>query len=79
VSMLDVLNECNILKLILIVRFACATLDMGHPIYHNVVPGTGLSAKCILLPSYVYSNYIYYSQPLSDSSLVTAVYCTDIA
>jgi hypothetical protein len=26
------LKERNILKLILIVRFACATLDVGHPI-----------------------------------------------
>jgi hypothetical protein len=34
VSMSDELKECNILKLILIVRFACATLDVGHPIYY---------------------------------------------
>jgi hypothetical protein len=32
VSMSDELTERNILKLILIVRFACATLDVGHPI-----------------------------------------------
>jgi hypothetical protein len=32
VSMADELEERNILKLILIVRFACATLDLGHPI-----------------------------------------------
>jgi hypothetical protein len=32
VSMLDELKGHNILKLILIVRFACATLDVGHPI-----------------------------------------------
>jgi hypothetical protein len=32
VSMSDELKERNILKLILIVRFACATLDMGHTI-----------------------------------------------
>jgi hypothetical protein len=32
VNMSDELKERNILKLILIVRFACATLDMGHPI-----------------------------------------------
>jgi hypothetical protein len=32
VSMLDELKEGNILKLILIVRFSCATLDVGHPI-----------------------------------------------
>jgi hypothetical protein len=32
VSMSDELKERNILKLILIVRFACATLDVGHPI-----------------------------------------------
>jgi hypothetical protein len=32
VSMSDELQERNILKLILIVRFACATLDVGHPI-----------------------------------------------
>jgi hypothetical protein len=31
VSMSDELKERNILKLILIVRFACATLDVGHP------------------------------------------------
>jgi hypothetical protein len=30
VSMSDSLKECNILKLILIVRFSCVTLDMGH-------------------------------------------------
>jgi hypothetical protein len=34
--MLDEPKERNILKLILIVRFACATLDAGHPI-HSVV------------------------------------------
>jgi hypothetical protein len=33
--MLDELKERDILKLILIVRFACATLDVGHPIYEN--------------------------------------------
>jgi hypothetical protein len=33
VSMSDELKEHNILKLILIVRFACATLDVGHPIH----------------------------------------------
>jgi hypothetical protein len=32
VSMSDELKECNILKLIVIVRFACATLEVGHPI-----------------------------------------------
>jgi hypothetical protein len=32
VSMSDELKERNILKSILIVRFACATLDVGHPI-----------------------------------------------
>jgi hypothetical protein len=32
VSMSDELKERNILKLILIVRFACVTLDVGHPI-----------------------------------------------
>jgi hypothetical protein len=34
--MSDELKEHNILKLILIVRFACATLDVGHPIYKNI-------------------------------------------
>jgi hypothetical protein len=33
VSMSDELKERNMLKLILIVRFSCATLDVGHPIY----------------------------------------------
>jgi hypothetical protein len=32
VSMPDDLKERNILKLILIVRFVCATLDVGHPV-----------------------------------------------
>jgi hypothetical protein len=32
VSMSDERKERNILKLILTVRFPCATLDMGHPI-----------------------------------------------
>jgi hypothetical protein len=31
-SMSHELKERNILKLILIVRFSCATLDVGHPI-----------------------------------------------
>jgi hypothetical protein len=35
VSMSIELKERNILKLILIVRFACATLDMGHPVLHR--------------------------------------------
>jgi hypothetical protein len=33
VSMSDELKERNILKLILIVRFACATLAVGHRIH----------------------------------------------
>jgi hypothetical protein len=32
VSMSDKLKERNVLKLILIARFVCATLDVGHPI-----------------------------------------------
>jgi hypothetical protein len=32
VNMSDELKERNILKLILNMRFACATLDVGHPI-----------------------------------------------
>jgi hypothetical protein len=36
VSMSDELKERNILKLILIVRFACATLAVGHPIKEKV-------------------------------------------
>jgi hypothetical protein len=45
VNMSDELKEHNILKLILIVRFACVTLDVGHPIYesgpsyHNTTSG----------------------------------------
>jgi hypothetical protein len=34
--MSDELKECNILKLILILRFAGATLDVGHPIFQNM-------------------------------------------
>jgi hypothetical protein len=36
VSISDALKERNILKLILIVRFACVTLDVGHPIQWNI-------------------------------------------
>jgi hypothetical protein len=36
VSMSDELKERNILEFILIVRFACATLDVGHPIYSDM-------------------------------------------
>jgi hypothetical protein len=36
VSLSDELKERNILKLILIVRFACVRLDVGHPIYFLV-------------------------------------------
>jgi hypothetical protein len=32
-SMLDELEERNILKLILIVKLTCGTLDVGHPIH----------------------------------------------
>jgi hypothetical protein len=35
VNMSDELKERNILKLILIVRFACATRDVGHPIHYR--------------------------------------------
>jgi hypothetical protein len=30
----DELKESNILKLLLIVRFACVTLNVGYPIHH---------------------------------------------
>jgi hypothetical protein len=33
VSISDDLKERNVLKLILLVRFACATLEVGHPIF----------------------------------------------
>jgi hypothetical protein len=33
VSMSDEIKERNLLKLILIVRFACAILDVGDPIF----------------------------------------------
>jgi hypothetical protein len=35
VSMSDEPKERNILKLILIVRFACVPLDVGHPIFSS--------------------------------------------
>jgi hypothetical protein len=38
VSMSDELKERNILKLILIVRLACATLNVGHPIEEAAGP-----------------------------------------
>jgi hypothetical protein len=36
--MSDELKDGNILTLILIMRFACATLDMGHPIQKTFYP-----------------------------------------
>jgi hypothetical protein len=36
VSISDELKERNILALILIVRFACATLDVGHPVISDL-------------------------------------------
>jgi hypothetical protein len=35
VSMSDELKERNILKLLLIMKFACDTLDVGHSIHHE--------------------------------------------
>jgi hypothetical protein len=37
VNMSDEQKERNILKLVLIVRFACAILDVGHPILSREV------------------------------------------
>jgi hypothetical protein len=37
VSMSNELKGCNILKLILIMRFACAILDVGHRIYRESI------------------------------------------
>jgi hypothetical protein len=38
VSMSDELKERNLLKMILIMKFACATLDVGHPIESSQEP-----------------------------------------
>jgi hypothetical protein len=50
-SMLDELKERNTLELILIVRFAYATLDVGHPILRAgselIERGSCLLARCI--------------------------------
>jgi hypothetical protein len=45
VSMSDELKEHNILKLISIVKFACVTLDVGHPIAGPV--GRSQLATCM--------------------------------
>jgi hypothetical protein len=49
VNMSDELKEGNILKLLLIVRFACAILDVGHLIVEQLIGerrmGTGLRIK----------------------------------
>jgi hypothetical protein len=45
VSMSDELKERNLLKLILIVRFVCATFDVGHPIFYNCRSGIQDSLK----------------------------------
>jgi hypothetical protein len=43
--MSDELKERNILKLIFIVKFACATLDVGHLIYCSIAEIQFLFAK----------------------------------
>jgi hypothetical protein len=45
VSMSDELKESNILKLILILRFAGATLDVGHPIDVNENENVSVKAR----------------------------------
>jgi hypothetical protein len=45
VSMLGELKECDILKLVLIVIFACVTLDVGHRIYCEYVRDRILAAR----------------------------------
>jgi hypothetical protein len=47
VSISGELKERNILNLILIVRFACATLDVGHPM-HPIYGGFGNRTDIIL-------------------------------
>jgi hypothetical protein len=46
--MRDELKERNILRLILIVRFACATLEVGHPILFIVIYMTNECDPCLL-------------------------------
>jgi hypothetical protein len=47
VSMSDELKERNVLKLISIMRFACAALDVGHPIFY--VQPLSRPNKCLAL------------------------------
>jgi hypothetical protein len=49
--MSDELKERNILKMILIVRFACATLDVGHPIKRMIAPGISDVIEFLSLPT----------------------------
>jgi hypothetical protein len=58
VSMSDELKERNILKLILMVRFACATLDVGHAIFllgHTVAFNLVFR---LTAPEYLYSTMV---------------------
>jgi hypothetical protein len=64
VNMSDELQERNILKLILIMRFACVTFDVGHPIDGSLTPEQGLDENGTL----VQQHYIKITHPELSSN-----------
>jgi hypothetical protein len=76
VSMSDELKEHNILKLIFIVKFACAILDVGHPrlvslrrVSQRNARNPNIQVKPILLPDLIDLSCIW--QFLSQMTIVT--------
>jgi hypothetical protein len=76
--MSDELKERNILKLILIVRFACATLNMGHPICKSyrkweregIVASLNLFDQKIRLMSSKYVHHMNHIKSWAEKELI---------
>jgi hypothetical protein len=62
VNMSDELKTRNLLKLILIVRFACATLDVGHPIQPPIICKSKCYAFHCYKPSMIGMDIIFFLQ-----------------
>jgi hypothetical protein len=66
VSMSDELKEHNILKLILILKFACATLELGHSIHdlfsHDVMEMCRGTARFPLATEYNRETFVHVSK-----------------
>jgi Ca2+-transporting ATPase len=76
--MSDELKERNILKLILVVRFACATLDVGHPIYavpEGLPLAVTLSLRFCMKPMMNDNNFVRHLQAWETMDRATTICC----